>query len=116
MSRAGKLAVRRWSGAPLRCRTSNRPDPLNRYAVDQDPLGIRPARPQIHANPERLADRVLDRDDPGLGRARLALERRLRVRAVALGARLGALGGVAGGSGRGHAERPDPRRGAAVTY
>jgi len=64
-------------------------------------VGERPGRPGVHAAGERVADDPVDRDDPGVDCHRLGDERHLRFRAVALGARLGALVGVAGGTRRG---------------
>ena len=59
-------------------------------------VGVDPGRSRVHAPGQRLAHRVLDRDDPGVPDHRLDLLGDLRRGAVAVGARVGPLVGVAG--------------------
>ena len=58
-------------------------------------LGIDSGRPGVHAPGQRVADHVLARDDPDLVLRGLAQQRRLRLGALALGARLRTLVRVA---------------------
>jgi hypothetical protein len=55
----------------------------------QWPAGVHAGRSRLHAPRELLAQIFRDRDDPDLARDRLGQERRLRLRTLPLGARLG---------------------------
>src|SRR3954464_14580926 len=67
-------------------------------AGDRDEIGVDvdTGRPHVHATHQWLADDLLDRHDPNLDRQRLAHQRGVRICPVAVGARLGPLGCVAG--------------------
>ena len=62
---------------------------------DQEPVGIGARRPRLHAAGQWLADHVLAGDDPGVARHGLGHERRVRLRALALGVGIRPLVGMA---------------------
>src|SRR3954462_1243204 len=71
------------------------------YATDEDTVGVGAVRPRFHAAYQRMDDDLLDRHDRAELRVRLGELGALRLVPVALGARLGSLGDLAGGAGRG---------------